>query len=84
MTARFLERAKAALKDYDEEDLEAEAGECPVCNEGTLSPHTLRICLTKHFSVLTDQSGRVLACGHEACFGESAYVFGAYALRSRS
>ena len=46
MDARFLERAKAALKDYDEEDLEAEAGECPVCNEGMLSPHTLRLSVS--------------------------------------
>ncbi|GJE92995.1 SNF2 family N-terminal domain-containing protein [Phanerochaete sordida] len=33
MKKQFLDRAKAALRDYDAEDLEADDGTCPVCNE---------------------------------------------------
>ena len=34
---RFLERAIEGLLDYDEEDLEAPEGECPVCGDRTFA-----------------------------------------------
>ncbi|EKM52744.1 uncharacterized protein PHACADRAFT_211962 [Phanerochaete carnosa HHB-10118-sp] len=33
MKKKFLDRAKEALKDYDAEDLKADDGSCPVCDE---------------------------------------------------
>ncbi|KAJ3540135.1 hypothetical protein NM688_g6266 [Phlebia brevispora] len=42
-TVRFLERSKAALKDCGEDELEATAGECPVCGEmGVFWPADMR------------------------------------------
>ena len=45
MCDRFLERSVAALEDFDEDELEAEEGECGACGEGQ-SPSDCQLSFT--------------------------------------
>lgn len=69
---RFLERAKTSKFDWDDE-MDADEATCPNCGD-CASSHSLRapffqgILMT--FLVFVNDSGRVLGCGHEICFGE--------------
>ena len=61
------------MADYEDDDLEAPDGDCPVCNEGRFMSIAVLAAIKSIFAVLVDSSensGRVLACGHEICFGK--------------
>lgn len=49
---RYLERAKAALQDYDEDELEAPEGECPNCGDRAFpeNPTYFTLLITLYYS----------------------------------